>query len=893
MPGRARECAEIDALVSGIAGGSGGALAFRGDVGIGKTALVRFAVDRAVDLATVVVAAHETEADVPFAALHHLLHLLAEHLPAPSRERAVRFARTLETGAGDGLARSAHVLRLFRETARERPLLCAVDDAQWLDTPSRDVLAFVARRLRNDRVGLLFTWRDEFPVNTTISGITTHLLAPLDPRASREIIEAFVPSPDVRAVLAESAEGNPRALMDLAMSLTPGQLRGHEPPPRVLPPDSGLRVAYRTRLNLLPAPTRWLVLLAATHGQADVDTLVRAATASGVDISALEPAEEAGLVRLDDVTVAFPQPLLRPVAYHEATLAQRRTAHRYLAEVMAPGTWQVRHRAAAADGPDDQLATELERTAVGDHPTSSRALERAAELTRDPVTAAARLVAAAHHAWHAGDPNRARNLLRLVPATAADVRARSRVLAGEIELRVGAASTARRALLTAADDLATRDRHLALGAFMRAGEAMCLAGDYPHYPDVARRALALRRPDEPPAVESMFDHFATLSATFRGDHSHAIGPSRRLFTVARTVDDVETLIRTSMAAIFRGDETQAHRLATEATRIAQANGDVATLPQAMEVATLANFLLGRYDDTAAGLEGLRLADESGQHNLAGNYLAMLAASAAMTGDRQTCLLRLKEAAAHRPGHGVNRATAISDWALAALALADGRHADVVTHLRRIITDRNGGGHLIVQVGATPHLVEAALRCGRRAVAVDALRVYDSWAESTGSPHWLALSARCHALLLGNTAEAEPYFRDALARHALSTADFDQARTGLLYGQYLRRRRKPKAAREFLHNALSTFECFEARPWAERAAAELRAAGHVVRSREGHGTEELTPHQARIAGLVAEGATNREVAARMLISTRTVDHHMRNIFAKLGVRSRVELAKLMH
>lgn len=513
LPGRDEECAEIAALVSGIAGGSGGALAFHGDVGMGKTALIRFAIGEAAGFAVVAVAGDEAEAGVPFAALHHLLHLLAEHLPEPLSEQAVRLAEAMEAGARTGdLALAAQVQRLLREAARERPLLCTVDDMQWLDRPSSDVLAFVARRVRSERIGLVFAWCGETRFGTTTSGIPIHRLAPLGPRVSREVLAAAVPSPDVRAVLAESAKGNPRALMDLAMSLT-----------------------------------------------------------------------------------------------------------------------------------------------------------------------------------------------------------------------------------------------------------------------------------------------------------------------------------------------------------------------------------------TAGLDGLRLANESGQHNLAGNYLAMLAAFAAMTGDRDTCLLRLKEAGAHHSGHGVNRATAIGDWAMAALALADGRYADVVAHLRRII----GGGHLIVQVGATPHLVEAALRCGRRAAAVDALKVYDSWAASTRSPHWLALSARCHALLLGNADEAEPHFREALAQHSLSTAEFDLARTGLLYGQYLRRRRKPKAAQEFLNSALSTFERFDARPWAERAAGELRATGHVVRPRGVRATDTLTPHQAQIAGLVADGATNREVAARMLISTRTVDHHMRNIFAKLGVRSRVELAKLMH
>jgi DNA-binding CsgD family transcriptional regulator len=900
LPGRGQECKMLAALVSGIAEGAGGALVFHGDMGIGKSALVRFAAGEAAAFVVVAVTGCEAEAGMPFAALHHLLHLLVEQLPEQLSRQAVRLTEALEEGTGGGLALPAQVLRLFRLAARERPLLCAVDDAHWLDEPSLDVLAFVARRVRGERIGVLFAHCDEGRESKALAGVPAHRLAPLDQRASREILRTTVAMPEVSVVLAESAKGNPRALTDLAVSLTPGQLRGDQPAPRTLPPDSGLRRAYRSRLDRLSAHARWLVLLVAADDQGNVDTLVRAAATSGVDIAALEPAESAGVVHVEGTTVSFPQPLLRAVAYQEATLAQRRAAHRCLAQAVDPGTHPLRHalhRAAAADGPDDLLAAELERTAadpVRSYDTSSRALERAADLTSDPVTAGARLVAAARYAWRAGEPNRARNLLRLVPTTAGsvDIQAESKVLAGEIELRVGAASAARRTLLAVAVDSTTRDRFLALGAFMRAGEALCLSGGYPHYPDIARRALALRRPNEPPGVESMFDHFATLSATFRGEHSQATGPSRRLFALARTATDVETLIRTSMVAIFRGDEAQAYRLATKAAQVARADGDVSTVPQAMEVATLAEFLLGRYDNTTAGLEGHRLAGESGQGNLAGNYLAILAASAAMTGDRHTCLLRLKEAAAHQVSHGVNRATAIGDWALSALDLADGRYADVVTHLRKIITDGSGSGHLIVQVGATPLLVEAALRCGQRAIAVDALRVYDSWAGSTGSPHWLALSARCHALLVENADEAEAYFREALGQHVLGTTEFDLARTGLLFGQHLRRRRKPKAAREFLHSALSTFERFDARPWAERAAAELRAAGHPVRPGAGGVTKTLTPHQAQIAGFVAEGATNREVAIRMLISTRTVDHHMRNIFVKLGVRSRVELAKLM-
>lgn len=894
MPGRQRECERLTALLSGIAHAAGGALAFHGDMGIGKTALVRFAVTGATGFTVLSIAGHEAAAGVRFAALHHLLDAMPEQVSA----EALRITQALEGGADGGLALSAQVLRLFRRAARERPLLCAVDDAHWLDEPSLDVLSFVARRIQGERIGILLAYCDE--TGRTMPGIPAHRLAALSQEASREIIRTTVPDPGVRTVVAESAKGNPRALMELAESLTPGQLRGDLPAPQVLAPHSGLRRAYRARLDRLPADTRWLVLLAAIDDQSDVDTLLRAAAVSGVDIAALEPAESAGLVRAEGTTVVFPQPLLRAVAYHEAPLAQRTAAHQCLAQAVDPRRQPLRHvlhRAAAANGPDDQLAAELERAAAEpapDHATWSQALERAADLTSDADTAATRLIAAARHAWRAGEPNRARTLVRRVPTMVVSVavRAQSKVLAGEIELRAGLPDTARRTLLAAADDLATRDRYLALGAFMRAGEALCLSGGYSRYPEIARQALALRRPDEPAVVQSMFDHFATLSATFRGDHSRAVGPSRRLFDLVPTLDDTDTLTRTSMVAIFRGSEAQALRLATRAIRTAKADGDVSALPQAMEAATLAEFALGRYDNATAGLEGLRLARESGQDNLAGNYLALLAVLAAMTGDRESCLLRLQETAAHLTGDGIGRAKAFGNWALAALDLADGRYPDVVTRLQAMITDRSGSGHLTVQVAATPHLVEAAVRCGRRTLAVEAFKVYDSWAGSTGSPHWLALSARCHALLTDNTDEAEAHFRAAVEHHVLGTGEFDLARTRLLFGQYLRRRRKPKAAREVLHDALSTFERFDARPWAEQAAAELRAAGHQVLPRDAQTVGTLTPHQIRIAQLVAEGATNREVAVRMLISTRTVDHHMRNIFAKLGVRSRVELTRLM-
>ncbi|QUQ65857.1 AAA family ATPase [Kutzneria sp. CA-103260] len=896
LSGRDQECDGLVAWLAAVARGEGSALLLHGEAGIGKSALLRFATAEAAGFRVLSVSGCEAESAIRFAALHHLLRLLADHLPDTRSGQAAELARVLESDTDLGLMPRVRALDLFRAAAGERPLLCVVDDAQWIDEPSRAVLGFVARRLRADRVGLLLARSDEQGTDEILAGIPSLRLAPLDRLSSMELVRRVVPVPALLSALTDIASGNPRALLELAAALTPGQVRGEEPAPRTLPPDSTLRRHYRTRLDRLTADTRWLVLLAAADDQSDVDTLIHAAAVSGVDIAALEPAEAAGLVRAEGQTVVFPGPLLRSVAYHEASLAQRRAAHRCLAQALDPHAHPLRHalhRAAATDGPDNRLADELEWIATkqtGRHATSSLALERAADLSGDPLVGAARLLSAARHAWLAGEPSRAGTLLDRIPAipATARVRASSRVLAGEIEMRTGQAGVASRTFLAAAGDLATLDRYLAIAALMRAGEALYQSGGHERYPEIARRALALRRPHEVPVVESMFDYFETLSASFQGHQGKAVESSRRLLALAPTLDDSDMLSRMSMALLFRGDEAQAHHLATRSMRIAQATGDAPSLPQAVEAASLAEFVLGRFDDVTTALDGLRLARDSGQDTLTGNYLAQLGAAAGMIGDKQTCLLRLREAA----GRGTRRAAAYSTWALAALDLAEGRYAHAADHLRDIIAEHDSRGHLILQIHTTPHLVEATARAGRPSAAVAALEIYDSWAGSTRNPYWLALSARCHALLADDPADAEALFHQAMQLHDLSANTFDRARTALLFGQHLRRRRKSRQARDLLREALVTFERFDARPWAAQVAGELRAAGHPTQPRTAPVDDTLTPQQARIARLVADGATNREVAAQLLISARTVDHHLRNIFATLGVRSRVELAKLM-
>ncbi|WP_281899286.1 LuxR family transcriptional regulator [Phytohabitans aurantiacus] len=885
LPGRRREHEAISELLAG----GGGALVFHGDPGIGKTALLESAAGQADGFLVLALAAAETESTLPFAALHRLLGAVVENASGPPASQALALARLLESGpAGESrFATFVRLLRLLRRVAGERPLLCCVDDAHWLDPPSLEALAFVARRLRGDRIAMLFGWCDEtVPVSFGVRGLR---LAPLDDRSSREVLRDLVPVADVAGALGSIAMGSPCVLTDLARSLTPEQARGEAPLPQVLPPEHRLRRAHRARLLRLPADTRWLVLLAAADEELDVDGLAAAAAVSGVDIGALEPAESSGLLRVDGAAIRFVRPLVRAFTYHESTMVQRRSVHSLLARSVDPRTQPLRHylhRALAAYGPDDGLATRLERAALashGRHGAASRALERAAELTGDAAIAAARVVAAARHAWRAGEPHRARMLLRRVrPATVpARVRAVSAVLEAEIGLRTGAAAPDVDALLAVADELAGHDRGLAIGALARAGEALWVSGERSRYLDVARRALASRRPGEPPIVELACEHLATLSATLRGAHRRAADALGRTVTSVSTLDNAEAFTQAGLAAILCGAELEAHRLAGRGAAIARANRDLSVEPRALEIAALAELAMGRYDDPTTALRGLELARESGQEAVASGQSALLALHAAILGDRAACLRRARDA------REAGWARAVVEWALAVLDLVDGRHPEAFARLRAAT-----GAHVVLRVAATPHIVEAAARCGVRPAGVAALRVFDAWATTTANPRWLALSARCHALLAEDNGEADEYFRAALEQHARSGADLDRAWTALLYGQRLRRQRRPAAARVQLRGALDTFERLEARPWIDRTVAELRAAGHHVEHRQPPAVEALTPQQVQIARLVADGATNREVAAHLLLSTRTVDHHMRNIFAKLGVRSRVELARLM-
>ncbi len=867
--------------------GTGGALVLHGELGLGKSALLEFAAGTATSHTILRCRGYAEESGLPLAALYDLVKPL--HPEA-----------ALETS--DRLALSLGLLDLLSKTARERPVLCLIDDAHLIEPSTLDILLFAVRRLAGTPVAALLTTGAELP----LSGIPRLRLAPLDREECLQLAaDLGVPEPD-RPRLAAACEGNPQAMLDLAAA--PAHPSPRAPGDAPVPgPAGGLRLtagsvlgrAYLAQLDRLPTDTRWLLLLAAADEEMSPARLMQAAELSSTDIAALAPAEQCGLIRFSGEHVEFALGLLRPVVYESATLAQRQAAHLLLARACDPNRQRLQravHLAAAACGPDPSLADELENAAShGGYSRASAALERAAQLTSEPAGAANRLVSAARYAWLSGSAHRARSLLTSAgPVADPAVGSRSELLAGEIELRSGAAASTLDAMLSAADRLAPEDRRLAINALMNASEAVCFSGDTTRFADIARRAVVLRRAGDSPRIELALEYLAGFAATFEGHHIRAGKALRRVTELATRIDDAAAHTSASAASLLLADDHGAHRHASRAVEVARAAGEVAALPIAMEMLACAEYWMGRYDAAAAtSWEGLAAAQTCGQDNYASDHLAMLAVLAAIRGDREDCLARTNQVSV-APGAGqINRPKALCRWALAVLDILAGRPGDAVTRLASIADMTTGSGQMVIQVMATPWLAEAAAKSGEYTAARAALFGFDMWALTTGDPVRGALSARSHALLAPRGSdEAEEHFRRALNLHLQGDSDFERARTELLFGQELRRCRRAREAREHLHRALEAFGQLALPVWMDRCRAELRAAGEPVETKPADPSENLTPQQLQIARLVADGATNREVAASLFLSPRTVDHHMRNIFTKLGIRSRIELTKVM-
>lgn len=889
----------------------GASLLLSGGPGRGKTALLEHLRGSAGDFTVLHAGGITDEADLPFAGLQRLLRPLGERLP------------DLTGGTVDGADRLAlytGLLELLSDTAAERPLLLCVDDADRFDTPSLDALAFLARRLVGLPIAVVFAaWEGygkpagprlpatafEPTPDALIPGVAEHLLTPLEDRAVHDILTDNAPvtlPAAVRSALVRACHGNPAAVLGFLRGLSRAQLLGEDPlpePPRL---PGRLRAGLLVPHHQLPERTRRLLLLAAlSDGEARLHLLLEAFGES--DVTALEPAEERGLVRVEGDTVVFPDPLVREAIAQDAPAGRLRAAHRALAGVYDPEHSPVefaRHTAAGTSTPDAELSAAVSAAAhrakrLAGRLAASHAHERAAELTPDPDERACRLTTASYEAYAAGDSDRATRLLaRARPLAVSD---RRRVTAdfidAQIVMRGGNTMDVAERLLTVGRELIAHDRSLALRALVRSADSASLAGDTRLYGQAAELALPLVGPDDPAPMRRIAAYLEGSAVSFRGEYANSIPLLREATGLVDTPTPSE-LIWAGVSGLYLGDAPFVRTATSRAVEVSHLREERATIPAALGFLVFSQFWSGRFPSAAGtALTGLRASRESGQTVWAIQHLASLAMIAAIQGDVDTCRIRARAVASQAGENSLGLAAALAAWALAVLELSRGNAAEAFFRLRALVHAAPGYGHPTMRLLTAPHFVEAATRMGEIEWARTSLAGYRRWAESVGSPSTLALAAR-GAGLLAKGEEAADHFETALALHrTCGDDDVEHARTQLLFGAHLRRARLPGRAREHLYNALESFERFGARLWARQTRAELRAIGTAERGPDPSSTSELTAQQQQIARLVAEGATNREVAAHMFISPRTVEHHLRGIFRKLNIRSRVDLARLFN
>jgi len=908
LHGRRAECAVIDRLLADAGNLRSGALVLRGETGVGKSALLAYAADRAAAKTRMRVLRGlgvESDSELAFAALHQIVRPVLDHVERlPARQAAALNGAfgLADVHDTDRFLIAVGALSLLAEVAEERPLVCLVDDAQWLDRASADALTFAARRLEAEGIVLLFAARDDDLRLFTAPGLPELKLAGLEAGAAGALLSAGARStlaPDVRDRLVESTHGNPLALIELPVSLSPDQLAGRASLPSTLPVSAVVQRAFLERVRRLPAPSQLLLLAAAAEESGDPAVIFRAARALGADAAALGAAETAGLVRIVEGRISFRHPLVRSAVYRDATSAERQAVHLALAAALEGEEHADRrawHRAAAAIEPDPGVADELERSATrarrrGGYASAARALERSAELTAPEELRGRRLIAAADAAWHAGQPDRALALLDRAARQASRPRQRADIehLRGVIELRCGVPADAFTILAAGTAEVAPLDPTKALAMLLPAREAASYAGDTSMAIAAGKRAAALPR-GEGRIDQFTLDLLVGIGSILEGDTARGVPLLREAVALARGFDDPGRLGLAGTAARYLGDDTATHDYYSRAVARARASGELSMLPYLLEHLAIAEVAGGRYTAaTASASEGLRLARETGQESSVCRNLGTLALLAALQGREDTCRSHAAEALAHAVPRGLRLQAASATWALALLDLGLNRPAGALARLETLAAGSQTA-HPIIALLSVPDLVEAAVRADQTHRAQTALASFEQWAAHATPPWALALVPRCRGLLSAGAA-ADRHFTEALRLHNHSGRPFDRARTQLLYGEALRRARRRADAREHLRAALTAFEQLGATPWAERARMELRVTGETARQRDPSTLAQLTPQELQIVRFVAEGATNREVAAQLFLSPRTIDYHLRQIFAKLDISARAELVRL--
>jgi DNA-binding CsgD family transcriptional regulator/tetratricopeptide (TPR) repeat protein len=906
LVGRDAERAAIDALLDGARASRGGTLVLRGEPGIGKTALLEDARNRATGMRVLGARGVESESELPFASLHQLLRPVLNHLerlPAP-QEAALRGALGLDRGeAEERFLVSAACLSLLSEIAERRPVLCLVDDAHWLDSASADALLFAARRLDADRVAILFAAREgdvrgfetgDVP-SLVVAGLDDETSATLLSRVAREAVEP------VRRRLIEQARGNALALVELPTALSAAQLAGHEPLPEALPLTRHLESIFLERVHRLTHEAQYMLLLAAANDTEDAILFIQAAEVLGADPWALDTAEHEGLVIAHGNRLQFRHPVVRSAVYEAASSSRRREVHRALAEALAGdddhADRRAWHLAASVLEPDEDVVRALEDAAAraeqrAGYMAAARAFARAAELSSDRQARGRRLVRAARAARIAGADDYAVVLVRRADPLVDDV-----LLEAELALAVGSAECRRGRpmdglprLLEAAGKVAKRDPAKAVELLIWATGAASVGGDPAARAEVSRLAEEIVAAGGDDEAVSVAQALAAHARARDGDTSAGAARLEDAYAWAATSDDAQHVYMVSLAAIYLGDNQRFATLINRATSLARARGEFGILVEALSMSASQHHVAQRFDEAAlAAGEALRFARELGAANATATPLGILAFAAAIRGDDDEARRQSGEMLELAAAHGLSARATYAVYVLGMVELGRGRWAEALEHFRVVADPRPDVGDAFLAKGAVPDIVEAALRAGHPGEAREALSAFEEWAPDSSYPWVQARLSSCRALLADGE-EATAHHEEAL-RLGAEGGPFDLARIRLLYGEHLRRERRRNAARMQLRAALEGFERLRAEPWAERTRRELRASGETTRRRDPSTLDQLTPQELQISRFVAQGLANKEVAAQLFISPRTVDHHLRNVFAKLGITSRLQLAGL--
>ena len=897
--GRQRERDVLGRVLEAAREGHGGVLAVYGEPGVGKTALLGYAAEAGGDFTVVRAVGVEGEMELAFAAVQQLcspsLHLM-EHLPEPQRV-ALEVALGLSIGPPPntflvGLA----VLNLVSESADEQPLLCLVDDAQWLDRASARVLAFVARRLLAERIAMVFAAREAIDA---LRGVAELRVEPLNRRDARALLESVLPARlDERVLerIVAETRGNPLALLELPRGLTPAQLAGGFGLPGALPLSARIEESFTRRLTLLPRDARRLLLVAAADATGDAALLWRAARRLGIPETAAAAVESGGLLELDG-SVVFRHPLVRSAVYGAAEPAERRAVHRALAEETDPEVDPDRrawHLAQSASAPDEEVALELERSAEraqarGGFAAAAAFLERAAALTPEPVRRAQRTLIAAQTKFSAGALDDALSLLESTEVAALDELGQVRVdlLNAQIASEQWRADDAGRLFMGAASRLESLDPELARETYLEAlagamandidvvggAEAVAAAGRAappgtvpPRMVDVLLDAFAIR----------LTDGYAAAAPTFARALEHlfaldlASEEGRRWLSLSGARND-------HIVALELWDDEAITLLEARQLQVARDTGAFGHVQFALGFVARNHILAGDLTEAAHLIDEAGVIAEATGNAPFVNAPMILAAWRGDEAEASSLIEASSEESARRRWSSNNYARAVLYNGL-------GRHdAALEAAWEAMQRDPIGYGTQLV-----PELAEAAARTGDR-TRLEFTRKWLSERTAVISSGWLnGIEARVHALLSEGDA-ADALYRDSIAHLSGTRMRIELARTHLLYGEWLRRERRRVDAREHLRSALEAFTGMGVEAFARRAERELLATGERVRKRAIGTRDQLTPQELQIARLVADGDTNREIAAQLFISPSTVEYHLRKVFRKLSVRSRTQLA----